>query len=50
MVERLAERLKDNPDDLEGWRRLARSYQVLGETEKAKEAEARVEALEKRRQ
>jgi len=49
MVERLAERLKDNPDDLEGWRRLARSYRVLGETEKAKEAEARIEALEKRR-
>ena len=50
MVGRLAERVKANPDDLEGWRRLARSYQVLGETEKAKEAEARVEALEKRRQ
>jgi len=49
MVERLAERLKDNPDDLEGWRRLARSYQVLGESEKAQEAQARVDALEKRR-
>ncbi|MBI2978368.1 MAG: c-type cytochrome biogenesis protein CcmI [Rhodospirillales bacterium] len=50
MVGRLAERLKANPDDLEGWRRLAQSYRVLGETEKAKEAQARVEALEKRRQ
>jgi len=49
MVARLAERLKENPDDLEGWRRLARAYQVLGETDKAKEAEARIEALEKRR-
>jgi cytochrome c-type biogenesis protein CcmH len=49
MVERLAARLKDNPDDLEGWRRLARSYRVLGEIDKAKEAEARIEALEKRR-
>ncbi len=49
MVERLAERLKDDPDDLEGWRRLARSYRVLGEIDKAKEAEARIEALEKRR-
>ncbi len=49
MVERLAERLKDNPNDLEGWRRLARSYRVLGENDKAKEAEARVRELESRR-
>lgn len=38
MVERLAARLKDNPDDLEGWMMLARSYTVLGELEKASEA------------
>ncbi|MSO91838.1 MAG: c-type cytochrome biogenesis protein CcmI [Rhodospirillales bacterium] len=41
MVERLAQRLKDNPDDREGWLRLARAYDVLGEREKAKEARAR---------
>ena len=35
MVEGLAARLEENPDDAEGWRRLARSYAVLGETEKA---------------
>lgn len=29
MVEGLANRLKSNPDDLEGWRRLGRSYLVL---------------------
>lgn len=45
MVERLAQRLKDNPDDLEGWQRLARSYEVLGETEKANEARAKADAL-----
>lgn len=47
MVESLAERLKDNPDDAEGWARLARSYDVLGETEKAKEARAKAEAAAK---
>lgn len=45
MVQRLADRLKENPDDVEGWRRLARAYDVLGETEKAKDARARAEAL-----
>ncbi len=45
MVQRLANRLEDEPDDLEGWRRLARAYEVLGETEKAKDAQARIEAL-----
>ncbi|MFQ5765122.1 MAG: c-type cytochrome biogenesis protein CcmI [Rhodospirillales bacterium] len=45
MVQRLADRLKDEPDDLEGWRRLARSYEVLGETGKAASARARAEAL-----
>lgn len=37
MVESLAERLEENPDDPEGWLRLARSYTVLGEPEKATE-------------
>jgi cytochrome c-type biogenesis protein CcmH len=48
MVERLAARLQDNPDDLEGWRRLARAYQVLGDTAKASAARARIDALERR--
>lgn len=30
MAEKLAERLKDRPDDVEGWTMLARSYSVLG--------------------
>lgn len=35
MVERLAARLEAAPDDVEGWLRLARARQVLGETELA---------------
>jgi cytochrome c-type biogenesis protein CcmH len=38
MVERLAARLEDDPDDLEGWMMLARSYTVLGEVDKVREA------------
>lgn len=45
MVEGLAERLKDNPNDLAGWQRLTRAYRVTGETAKANEAQARVDAL-----
>jgi cytochrome c-type biogenesis protein CcmH len=45
MVERLAERLKQQPDDLAGWQRLARAYGVLGERDKATEALARAAAL-----
>ena len=41
MVERLAQRLKENPNDREGWLRLARAYDVLGEKEKANAARAR---------
>lgn len=41
MVERLAERLKANGKDVEGWRRLLRSYTVLGQRAKAAEALAR---------
>jgi cytochrome c-type biogenesis protein CcmH len=44
MVERLAARLNDNPDDRDGWLRLARAYEVLGEPEKAADARARAEA------
>ncbi len=45
MVERLAGRLEENPDDMEGWLRLARAYEVLGESEKAGRARARARAL-----
>ena len=41
MVERLAARLEQDPDDAQGWARLAQSYEVLGEPEKAAEARAR---------
>jgi cytochrome c-type biogenesis protein CcmH len=34
----LAERLKHAPNDPEGWRRLVRSYAVLGEADKARAA------------
>jgi cytochrome c-type biogenesis protein CcmH len=48
MVKRLATRLAANPDDAEGWQRLAKAYGVLGETQKAEEAAARAAALAKR--
>lgn len=35
MTEKLAARLKDNPDDAEGWGMLGRSYAVLGKHDKA---------------
>jgi cytochrome c-type biogenesis protein CcmH len=40
MVERLAARLKQNGDDVEGWLRLVRAYMVMGEREKAVSARA----------
>ena len=46
MVQRLADRLEEKPNDLAGWKRLAQAYRVLGETKKAKEAEARIRALQ----
>ena len=42
MVDRLASRLKQNGDDVEGWLRLVRAYMVMGERDKA--ASALVEA------
>ena len=45
MVARLADRLKANPDDLEGWIRLGRSYAVLGERKEAEAAFAEAERL-----
>lgn len=44
-VEALAARLGSAPDDLEGWRMLARSQHVLGRYEHAANAYARVLAL-----
>jgi cytochrome c-type biogenesis protein CcmH len=38
MVERLASRLKQNGDDVEGWLRLVRAYMVMGDRDKAKGA------------
>ena len=40
MVDRLAGRLKENGADLDGWLRLIRSYAVLNEPGKAREAAA----------
>lgn len=38
MVERLATRLKQNGDDVEGWLRLVRAYMVMGDRDKARGA------------
>jgi cytochrome c-type biogenesis protein CcmH len=38
MVDRLASRLKQNGDDVEGWLRLVRAYMVMGDRDKAKSA------------
>ncbi len=38
MVERLATRLKQNGEDVDGWLRLVRAYVVMGDREKAKSA------------
>ena len=47
MVDRLAKRLIDEPNDLNGWRRLAHAYRVLGQPKKAEEAQQRVKELQK---
>jgi cytochrome c-type biogenesis protein CcmH len=41
MVEKLAARLAQHPEDKEGWERLAHAYEVLGEPDKAASARAR---------
>ncbi len=46
MVERLASRLENEPDDVEGWRRLGQSYDVLNNPERAAEAYARALELD----
>ncbi len=40
MVDRLATRLKQNGDDVEGWLRLVRAYMVMGDRDKASSASA----------
>ncbi|MBK8906640.1 MAG: c-type cytochrome biogenesis protein CcmI [Rhodospirillales bacterium] len=45
MVGRLAARLEAEPNDRDGWLRLARAYDVLGDVEKSRKARARAEAL-----
>ena len=40
MVTRLADRLKADGNDIEGWERLLRAYTVLGERDKAHDAAA----------
>jgi cytochrome c-type biogenesis protein CcmH len=43
MVDRLDKRLAANGDDLDGWLRLARARNVLGETDAARQALTRAE-------
>ncbi|MFP6743433.1 MAG: c-type cytochrome biogenesis protein CcmI [Alphaproteobacteria bacterium] len=45
MVARLASRLEDEPDDLEGWRRLGQAYGVLGDNDQARDAFEHAAAL-----
>jgi cytochrome c-type biogenesis protein CcmH len=47
MTEKLAERLKDKPDDVEGWSMLARSYSVLGRHAEALKAYEKATSLRK---
>lgn len=45
MVGRLAARLEANPDDLQGWAMLARSYKTMGRYEEAAKAYGKAEKL-----
>ena len=45
MVQRLAKRLEDEPNNLDGWMRLGNAYTVLGSTAQAIEAYERSEVL-----
>jgi cytochrome c-type biogenesis protein CcmH len=45
MVDRLAARLKDNPDDVAGWAKLARAYKVQGRVAEAELAYAKTGKL-----
>lgn len=46
MVARLEERLKQQPDDFEGWMRLGRSFRVLNDLTRSRNAYARAAALD----
>jgi cytochrome c-type biogenesis protein CcmH len=48
MVERLAARLRESPDEVEGWKLLGRSYTVLGRFPEAADAYAKAAAREPR--
>lgn len=45
MVAKLADEMKQHPDDLDGWLRLGRSYAVLGQSDDAAAAFAQAEKL-----
>ena len=45
MVEKLARRLKDTPDDIEGWTMMARSYAALGRFKESADAYAHLTKL-----
>ncbi len=45
MVDRLADRLKQEPGDLDGWMKLARAYTVLQQVPQAQQAWAKAAAL-----
>lgn len=45
MVEKLAQRLKAQPDDLDGWQMLARAYSIMGRNDDSVVAFRRVVAL-----
>jgi cytochrome c-type biogenesis protein CcmH len=47
MVERLANSLKKNPNNRQGWLRLSKAYEVMGDTEKATYAMGQADALSK---
>jgi len=45
LVARLAERMQSNPDDMQGWLMLARSYKALGRYDDAVDAYAKAETV-----
>ena len=45
MVDGLAEKLKDNPDDRDGWLRLARARMVLGQPDQSADALAKADRI-----
>ena len=46
MVQRLADRLKETPDDVQGWQMLTRSYMILERYDDAAQASAQVLRLQ----